>query len=77
MFAFREDLFTVSVMLMPPELFVRYEADPLGTDLEVRRQLKIPEGCYYAVAMWPPEGAGKVTVERERVVRSKKISKSG
>ncbi len=61
---------------MPSDLLARYEADPLALDEEVRRRFGIPEDRYYSVAIYPPELAGRITIERSRAVKSVKISKS-
>jgi len=63
---------------MPPTLFKRYEADPYGTDAEVREQCQVPDNRYYTVSTWPPERAGMLEVDRTRVrvPTVKKVSKS-
>jgi hypothetical protein len=61
-------------MKMSPELFAKYAKDPLGTDDEVRRILKIPVDKYYSVAMMNDIGA--VLLTGPRVAQAPKISKS-
>lgn len=61
-------------MKMSPELFVKYAKDPLGTDEEVRRILKIPVDKYYTVAMM--NEVGTITLTGTRIVKAPKISKS-
>jgi hypothetical protein len=63
-------------MMMSGELFTKYEADPLGMDEEVRRRFGIPDNRYYTVAVFPQHLAGRITVERTRLVKTAKISKS-
>lgn len=62
--------------VMSEEMFHEYAANPIRLDADVRKRFQIPENKYYTVAMYPPHIAGTVTVERERVVRAHKISKS-
>jgi hypothetical protein len=63
---------------MPADLYARYEKDPLGTDAEVRQRMGVPDDRYYTVCTFPPERAGRLTVDtsRTRVTHAKKISKS-
>lgn len=61
-------------MKMSPELFAKYAKDPLGTDEEVRRILKIPVDKYYTVAMMNDVGA--ITLTGSRAAKAPKISKS-
>lgn len=63
---------------MPDDLFKRYQADPLGMDDAVRKDMKVPEDRYYSVSVWPEERAGILTVNMKdyRTVKAKKISKS-
>jgi hypothetical protein len=61
-------------MKMSPELFAKYAKDPLNTDEEVRRVLKIPVDKYYSVAMM--NDVGVVTLTGSRVAKAPKISKS-
>ena len=61
-------------MKMSPELFSKYAKDPLGTDEEVRRVLKIPVDKYYSVAMM--NDVGHITLTLSRAVKAPKISKS-
>lgn len=42
----------------------------------IRQELKIPDNRYYNISLYPDAVLGNVTVERERIVRAKKISKS-
>jgi hypothetical protein len=60
---------------MSPDLFVRYLANPLDMDAEVRRFLELPENRYYTVSVWPVGGQVRVS-NLHRVVQVAKISKS-
>lgn len=61
---------------MSPELFSRYNKDPLGMESEVRRVFSIPEDFYFTVSMWPHPGVVAIDESRLRTVPMKKISKS-
>lgn len=61
-------------MKMSSELFVKYSKDPLGTDEEVRKNLRIPVDKYYSVAMM--NDVGMVSITSSRAVKAPKISKS-
>jgi hypothetical protein len=61
-------------MKMSPELFAKYSKDPIATDEEVRRVLKIPVDKYYSVAMM--NEVGIVTLTSSRTAKAPKISKS-
>ncbi len=61
-------------MKMSPQLFEKYAKDPLGTDEEVRRVLKLPVDKYYSVAMM--NDVGHVTLTGSRTAKAPKISKS-
>jgi hypothetical protein len=60
-------------MVMSPQMFAAYQDNPLAMDSEVRRCFKIPENRYYNVAIFPQQMAGKITVERERIVKAHKM----
>ncbi len=59
---------------MSPELFAKYSKDPLNTDDEVRRVIKIPVDKYYSVSMM--NNVGVVTLTSSRTAKAPKISKS-
>lgn len=61
-------------MKMSSELFTKYAKNPLDTDEEVRRILKIPIDKYYSVDMM--NDVGVVTLTGSRVAKAPKISKS-
>lgn len=61
---------------MSPELFTKYEKNPLEMDEEVRRALKIPDTKYYSVSMMNNVGEVHIISGVNREVKSKKISKS-
>lgn len=65
-------------MKIPQPLFGRYKENPLLYDEEVRAALKLREDRYYTVSIWPEETAGEARENNNvRVVKAKKISKSG
>jgi len=56
----------MKTVLMSPGLFEQYVADPLEADAKVRRQCGVPKDRYYVVCTWPPERAGRLTVDMTR-----------
>ena len=63
-------------MKMSPEMFARYDKNPMGMDEEVRRHFKIPSDKYYSVSVMNEIGAVHITPKLVRHVTAKKISKS-
>jgi len=65
-------------MRLSADLLLRYLADPLKTDGEVRQTCRVPDNRYYTVATWPEQQAGVVTVltNATRTVAPNKVSKS-
>lgn len=63
-------------LFVPGMLWDRYQADPVGTDAELRRQLRLPDDKYYTVSVWPVPGRVLVDDKRHRAVKAVKVSKS-